>query len=136
MTNLMVREWLNGGLIPLNVSILIVITQSLWVTYRSYGPGWASQPGIASACALLWIFAADLIRSCLAWSYLHAQNLGLPTSHYGYTTTILYIIAGTMATVATFRLIYTLSPSSWGHRAWIAAAILTALFMVGVTTIG
>jgi hypothetical protein len=136
LTNLVIREWINGVLIPLNICIMIIIAHSLFDSYRRYGIGWAKQPGIGSACALWWIFGADLIRSCLAWSFLHGQNLGRPTSHYSYSTTLLYIFAGSIAAAATFRLIFTLSPSSWGHKGWIAAAILTAVFMTAFAVIG
>lgn len=135
MTNLTIREWLNGGLIPLNVCIIIIILHSLWEASRKYGPGWATQPGIASACALLWIFTADLIRSAVAWSLLHDQGRSQPLQYLSSNTTMLYIIAGTMASCATFRLIYTLSPSRWGHWGWVSAAILTTIFMTGIILI-
>ncbi len=135
MTNLLIREWLNGGLIPLNVCIMFIISHSLWTSYCEFGRGWTQRPGIRSACALWWIFLADLIRSCMAWTLLRAQSQGHPIEYLGYTTTMLYIAAAGIATLATFRLIYTLSPSSWGHRAWIGAAVLTAAFMICISFI-
>lgn len=130
MTNLIIREWLNGGLIPLNVCVIFIISHSLWQSWRALGPGWTRSPGVASACAFWWLFVADLIRSIMAWSLLHAQNAGRPLQYLGFTTTMAYIAAASIATLATFRLIYTLSPDSWGHRGWISAAALVAAFMI------
>lgn len=135
MTNLIIREWLNGGLIPLNVCITFVFTHSLYVSWRKYGRGWTKAPGVQSACALWWIFLADLIRSCMAWSLLHAQSSGRPIQYLGYTPTLLYIAAAAIAMGATFRLIYTLGPSEWGHKGWLAALALTAIFMGGLSLI-
>lgn len=129
MTNLLIREWLNGALIPLNICIMIVISKSLWDSRRKFGRGWTRVPGVSSACAFWWIFLADLIRSCMAWHLLHAQNLGQPLNYLTPTTTTAYIAAALMATLATFRLIYTLGPASWGHRGWVVAAVLTVIIV-------
>jgi hypothetical protein len=135
LTNLLIREWLNGGLIPLNVCIILIITHSLWAS-RRFGPGWTKQSGVASACALWWIFAADFIRASMAWSLLHSQNQGRPIPYLGYTTTALYITAAFIAVLATFRLIYTLSPAAWGHKAWLASAGLMVAFMAAIYLLG
>lgn len=135
MNNLLIREWLNGGLISLNACVILIISHSLLLSWRANGKGWTKAPGVASACAFWWLFVADLIRACMAWSLLHAQSSGRPLQYLGFTTTMFYIAAGTIATLATFRLIYTLSPLSWGHRAWVAAAALTGIFMVGLSFI-
>lgn len=132
MTNLVVREWLNAALIPLNVCILIIITHSLWESYKTHGKGWTNAPGVKSACALWWIFLADFIRASMAWSFLNAQNNGNPVEFISYAATIVYLTAALIAAPATFRLIYALSPASWGHKGWASAAILTAAFVIGM----
>jgi hypothetical protein len=38
--------------------------------------------------------------------------------------------------LATFRLIYTLSPTAWGHKAWLAAAGLMVAFMGAIYLLG
>lgn len=141
-TNLLIREWLNGGLIPLNISILLIIAHSLWETRRKYGgSGWWDAPGAKSACALWWIFLADLIRATLAFVILHTQRLNgvhaiRQALYLNDVSTLLYIGAAVIATLATFRLIYALSPARWGHNAWIATAIFTAVFFLLVTLFG
>lgn len=132
MTNLVVREWLNAALIPLNLCILVIISHSLLESYRTHGHGWTNAPGVKSACALWWIFLADFIRASMAWSFLNAQNNGNSVEFISYTSTIVYLTAALIAAPATFRLIYALSPVSWGHKGWAAAAILTLSFVIGM----
>jgi hypothetical protein len=126
VTNILIREWLNGGLIPLNICIIIIISYTLWLARKDYGPGWSKQPGVSSACALWWLFFSDLIRSVLAWQIIHAQRMGRPLDIFENERTVIYIVIAAIATAATFRLIYTLSPDGWGHKAWIFAAVVTA----------
>jgi hypothetical protein len=135
VTNLLIREWLNGGLIPLNVCIIIVISYSLLASRRVSGPGWTKEPGVASACAFWWLFVADLIRAIMAWLLLHAEVTGRSPEYLGYAPTLLYMASAAIAMLATFRLIYTLSPASWGHKAWLAAAGLTVAFIAGLSLI-
>ena len=132
MTNLIVREWLNAALIPLNVCILVIIAHSLLEARRVHGHGWTDAPGVKSACAFWWIFVADLIRASMAWSFLNAQNDGRSTETISNAATIFYLVAAIIAALATFRLIYALSPIAWGHRGWSAAAVLTVLFVVAL----
>src|SRR3954464_7852255 len=110
-----VREWLNGMLIPLTLCIQFIIFRSLWEARKYLGSQWNRAPGVASACALLWIFLADGLRATMAWSLLHQQLTSHEHIEFRYLT-IIYIISGVIAATATFRLIYTLSPARWGHR--------------------
>jgi hypothetical protein len=130
--NLIAREWLNAGLIPLTACIIIIISFTLIDAYRAHGKGWTKVPGVKSACAFWWIFVADLIRACMAWAYLNAQNDGRELATLSSLATILYLVAAIIASLATFRLIHALSPTSWGHKGWVSAAILTVAFMVGL----
>jgi len=132
LTNLIAREWLNAALIPLNACIIIIIGFTLWDAYRRNGAGWTNFPGVKSACALGWIFIADLMRACMAWAFLNAQNDGRPVYAVNSVATVLYLIAAIIAALATFRLIYALSPVAWGHKAWIVAATWTVVFMFGL----
>lgn len=129
----MVREWLNAGLIPLTACILFIIAYSLLESYRLNGRGWTSAPGVKSACALWWIFLADLIRASMAWTLLNAQNEGRASEYLSSSATLFYMAAAVIAALATFRLIYALSPTSWGHSGWVVAAGITAVFMVGLS---
>lgn len=130
MTNLVIREWLNGGLIPLNICVLIMITRQLYFSWTRFGRGWTNQEGIKSACAFWWIFLADLIRASLAWWTLNIQRAGGELPYLGSFATLLYSSAAVIAIVATLRLIYALSPNHWGHKGWIGAAIFCAAFLL------
>lgn len=130
--NLIAREWLNAGLIPLTACIIIIISFTLTDAYKTHGRGWTNVPGVKSACAFWWIFVADLIRACMAWAYLNAQNDGRELATLSRAATVLYLVAAVIASLATFRLIYALSPTAWGHKGWVAAAVLTTAFMVGL----
>lgn len=135
MTNLIAREWLNAALIPLNACIIVIIGFTLWDAYRRNGPGWTQFPGVKSACALGWIFIADLMRASMAWAFLNAQNEGRPLYAVNSAATVAYLIAAIIASLATFRLIYALSPVAWGHKGWVAAAALTLVFMFGLSLV-
>lgn len=129
MDNLLVRELLNAALIPLNFFIIAMISYQLIIARKTYGKGWTKRSGVASACAFWWIFVADFIRSCLAWNFLSEQSATGKIPVISSFTTLGYAIAGTIAVVATFRLLYTLSPSAASHRTWISAVVLTASFI-------
>ena len=133
MTNLLIREWLNGGLIPLNICMITIISITLFRAWRMGGKNWLRLRGIQTACALLWIFIADLIRSIVAWVILHQSqvnpydDLFTPMTHIATAT---YMCAAVIAVTATMRLIYTLSPRNWGHKSWVIALVFTVLFLV------
>lgn len=120
--NVFYREYVNGSLLILNISILMIITHQLNAARSAFGKGWSKEPGVASACAMWWIFLAEAIRSWLAWSTLHSQSLGIVSDEYWRASRAsLWIIAGIIAAIGTARLIYTLSPPNWGHNAWITS---------------
>lgn len=131
----MAREWLNAGLIPLNVCIIVIISYTLVSAYRTHGPGWTNYPGVKSACAFWWIFVADLIRATMAWAFLNAQNEGRPLGGVNNAATVAYLVAAIIACLATFRLIYALSPDSWGHKGWIASLALTVVVVIALSVL-
>lgn len=135
MNNLVIREWLNGGLIPLNICVLFMISRQLFLAWVKYGRGWTQQDGMKSACAFWWIFAADLIRASLAWWTLNIQRAGGELPYLGSIATLLYSLAAAIAILATLRLIYALSPVRWGHKGWIGAAIFCAAFLTALQLI-
>lgn len=136
--NLALREYVNGALLPLNFFVLFIISRQLLKKRASFGKGWSREPGIASACALWWIFVADFVRSGLAWSALHDQAIGHADSflHVSYYRAGLWFFAGAIAAAGTFRLIYTLGPASWGHLGWISAMVLTPLTVFVLSILG
>jgi len=130
--NVFIREWLNGCLIPLNLSMILIITYTVW-RQTGFAYGWSKYPGANSACALWWIFFADLMRAVLAWTILRATELN-PQAFVTYQTmpgaTIGYMVVAVISTCATFRCIYCLTPGKWRHFTWIMTALFSAAFIV------
>lgn len=128
---LIAREYLNAGLIPLTFCIMVIIVHSLYDTHSNLGKkAWKDIPGVGVAVALWWLFFTEFLRANLAWVFLHRQLVGYAITNNAPWVSYLYVISGVIASLATFRLIYKLSPFRWGHKAWIAAAILTGAFLI------
>lgn len=128
--NLVIREWLNGGLLPLNISLVIAIGHSLNRTRIELGSGWQLHPGVASACAFWWIFLADGIRAGLVWITLRTQNRGGSVASIDGLLTHGYMIAATIGVLASLRCIYLATPRKVGHWGWIISALSTLAFVV------
>ena len=135
VTNMEVREYLNAGLIALNGIVLVMIGRQLLHTFRSGGWKWRDQPGAMFAVCLWWSFLSDFARACLAWYLLHEQNSGRAMNYLTPAVTILYISAAVVATAATLRLVYALSPQSWGHRGWVTALVCTVALVFGLNMV-
>lgn len=130
-TNLEVREYLNACLVALNAIVLVMISRQLIRTFRVSGWGWwREHPGAIFLACLWWIFLTDFTRACLAWYLLHQQNQGRSYTFLTPTVTTIYIVTGTIATIATLRLVYAVSPLEWGHKGWLAALALTVATVV------
>lgn len=132
--NIIIREWLNGALIPINLCIIFITVYTVW-NATHFKRGWARRPGASSACALMWVFIADLMRATAAWIILHYTQVSKVefTGYMAPSITAVYMISGVIALSATMRLIYVLSPLSWGHRGWIAALLATIIFLAAVS---
>ncbi len=133
VNNVFIREWLNGCLIPLNISMMAIITYTVW-RQTKFDWGWTKYPGANSACALWWIFFADLVRSILAWSILRGSYINdqmLNTYRPSSGATIVYMVTGLIATVATLRCIWCLTPVRARNITWISALIFTVVFIFG-----
>lgn len=132
--NLIIREWLNGGLLPLNISLVLSIGLFLWTTRREYGPGWSKVDGVPTACALLWIFASDGIRAGLVWNILYKSNAHAPMIEAASVSMVLIniglVLAGIAGLTATMRCIYLFTPPRLGHWYWLASIVATFLFQI------
>lgn len=128
--NLIIREWLNGGLLPLNICLMLAIGHSLNCARREHGRGWTQMPGVASACAFWWIFCADGIRAGLVWLTLRTQNRGGSIAAIDALLTYGYILAAAIGVLASLRCIYLSTPRSVGHWGWILSALSTVAFVV------
>jgi hypothetical protein len=127
--NLIIREWFNGGLVPLNLCLVVVTTMFLWDTLQAHGRGWTRQPGVSSACALWWIFAADAIRAVFVWVILRQQNRGLPIVDFAELANFGFMIAALISLAATLRCIFLFTPKAWGHWGWVGSALITCAFL-------
>ena len=139
--NLIIQEWVNGGLFPLNLSLCIVIAQFLitaWATPLDDGQDrWTDKPGVKTACALFWIFLADAIRSVLVWVTLASTAHPVaPPAPLGAQPLLAVFVSGgltlaaVIALLATFRCVYLFSPPRWGHTYWMLTAATTLGFLI------
>lgn len=129
VNNVLVREWLNGALIPMFALIIMMISYQLYIARKMYGRGWTRRKGVASACAFWWIFVSEFIRSTMAWNFLNQQSTTGKMPALTSFVALAYAAAAAIAFVATLRLVYTLSPPCFSHRSWIGALAITALFL-------
>jgi len=137
INNVFIREWLNGCLIPLNLSMMAIITYTVW-RQTKFTWGWTKYPGANSACALWWIFFADLFRSVMAWAFLRESQINanvLDTYRTAPIATLMYMTAGIIATCAILRCIWCLTPARGRTYTWLGTLVFTVLF-VGMAYVG
>ncbi len=127
--NVVIREWLNGGLLPLNLCLCFVIARFLRDAWQLVGWGMTREPGVRGACALFWIFAADAARAGFVWIILRTQNRHLSAAAIEQISNIGFMIAAAVGLLAILRSIYIFTPKAWGHRGWIFSACITAAFL-------
>lgn len=126
-----IRENVNGAIVPLSAILGIIIGIHMWRAVREYGwLGWRNVEGMGTACILFWVFIAEAIRSLGAWSVLRTGSLGMSTKHVIQWTTLAYLIAGIVVAATFLRCTYFFTPPAWRHKVWIASAIITALFLI------
>ncbi len=166
MNNLIIREWVNGGLLPLNISLVVIIGIFLWDEWvKSQYPGgwrelrihpyihirdhyrrWHRRSGVPTACALIWIFAADAVRAGSAWYILWVANNKLPVRPPVLESMWVssgFIVAGVIGLVASIRCIYLFTPDwdapqwvpskmvpYWRHWYWVTSLMLTFAFQI------
>lgn len=134
---LQLREWLNEILVPLTFCLLVITAHSLWAVRIAYGPKkWRDVVGVGSACALWWLFFTEMIRAFNAWMGIGQELQGGYHVVASKVSMAVYLAISVVAVVATFRLVYALSPPAWGHRAWLAALAFVALFVVAAELLG
>ena len=137
--NLIIREWLNGGLVPLNLSLVFVICLFLWDSYavlhKKMGLRWVDAPGVHTACALAWVFSADALRALSVWVAFRVDTiLALPldinaTSLLIIASTIGVTVASVIGVAATLRCIFLFTPKGWGHWYWIGTVLVDATWL-------
>lgn len=133
--NLIIREWLNGSLLPLSVALAFIIGVFLFNTWRAHGGGlswaWTEDGGVKSACAFFWLFVFESMRAGTVWVLLRIANDGQRvTAALDYVVNITFIVSAAGLIIAFFRCCFIFSPNSWGHRYWIGALFVTIGFLV------
>jgi hypothetical protein len=139
--NLIIREWLNGGLLPLNLSLVLVIGLFLFDSWRTPDVRtWLDMnrvPGVSTGCALLWIFIADALRAGTAWVVLRELNDGGPrvlaqgvVPETMVAINVAFILAGVIGLLASVRCIYLFTPQWLGHWYWIGTVAVMLTFQV------
>ena len=151
--NLIIREWVNGGLLPLNISLVIVVVLFLFDEWKNtqypggwrelkihpyshlknHYLGWHKRSGVPTACALIWIFAADAIRAGSAWYILWTSNNRIPAPTSSIDNLFVgggFVLAGIIGLIASVRCIYLFTPSRLRHWYWIVSVLVTIGFQL------
>lgn len=129
--NVVIREWLNGALFPLSLSLAFIISVHLWDVWKENGRGWTRLPGVKVSCSFWWLFCAESVRAGIVWVLLRIQNDGQAvTETLGLAASWGFVFGATALIGAFLRTIYTLTPARWGHRYWIAAVAISVLFLI------
>lgn len=152
-----IREVINGAGMILFLTLSIMILTFLWDTWvenssatifikRRQGMNppvrdWRTVPGVPTACALWWVFAAETYRTGAIW-YLYNVGRHLHTSPYptatapgigvfgeaGFGTSFGYLVAGIAMICGLQRCIYIFTPPEWKKRVWVYASIGAVVF--------
>ena len=133
--NLIIREWLNGSLLPLSLSLTFIIGVFLFNNWRGDGGGWTlrwtKRRGIKVSCALFWLFAAESIRAGTVWALLRIANDNQRVTDILDFFVNVGFIAGAIALIGAFlRCNFLFTPQRWGHWYWVASLIVTILFLI------
>jgi hypothetical protein len=140
----LMREIINGVAFILLLTLTLMITVFLWDTAVKEWPksmsDWWKVPGVHTACALFWIFAAEAYRTCNVWITYNlgkvadnatlSQSIGVGMfSASSVASTIGYLAAGVIFCLGLARAIYIFTPPEWKHRVWIYASVGAGIFV-------
>jgi hypothetical protein len=129
----LIREWVNGQLLPLNLSLVVATGLFLWQKLTAtigdgiYVGGWRryqETPGVRTACVLFWVFLGEAIRAGAAWS---ALKFGASTAE---VVSVLFMLGGVVLLLACLRCAFIFTEEWAGHRYWIATVALMAVFWI------
>jgi hypothetical protein len=111
----------------LAIILLIFIIENRW----RHGEAWAEQEGVATASFLFFLFAAYASRAWLVWLGLRIVNDGGTLPPWLVTaSSVGFIVTGVILIAAMIRGTYLFTPERWGHRYWIFAVAITAIFLL------
>lgn len=141
----LIREVINGFTMVLCLTLAIMIAVFMWDTFVEYSEKrfreligssnrtWSHAPGVPTACALWWIFAAEAYRTGAVWTLYQLgkreNDNGAFFATAGYFTSYGYLLAGIALIGGLLRAIYIFTPPEWKSKAWIYAAVGAAIFV-------
>ena len=134
VSNLIIREWLNGSLFPLSLNLSIIIAVFMWDSYIyaiTHKKRWFTLEGVPTACALFWIFTLDGVRAVSVWIILRFANDGHVVPEWVREWTNYALITAALGLVLTMlRCTYLFTPPRWGNRYWVYSLLSTLAFLV------
>lgn len=159
----LIREWINGYAAVLCMALTSMIVVYMWDTFVEYSSAtvfvklggvfegrrrplpaerdWRHAPGIPTACALFWVFAAESYRTSCVWALYQigkAQGTNVASVFFdstSYWSSYGYLLAGIALNGGLLRAIYIFSPPDWKRAVWKLAAVAAALFCASPTII-
>lgn len=141
----LIREVINGFCMVLFLALSLMVLVFMWDTWISANPkrDWRTAPGMPTACALWWIFAAEAYRTGAIWFLYnigkHMHRSPYPTAdgagvgvfgEAGFGSSFGYLIAGVMLIGGLQRAIFIFTPPEWKSAVWIYATIGAGVFCV------
>lgn len=159
----LIREVINGVGMVLFLTLTLLVMVFMWDTWvenSSYmmllrsrsgltvtSRDWRETPGIPTACALWWVFAAETYRTgAIWWLYnvgrhhhriQHTTDISGPGvgvfNEAGFFASFGYLIAGVMLCGGLLRAIYIFTPPGWKHKVWVYASLASVLFILSPT---
>jgi hypothetical protein len=140
----LIREWINGSAMILCLTLTIMICIFMWdtaVEWYASNSGksfartkrhWSFSPGIKTACALFWVFAAETYRTGAVWFLYqigkNAKDVGAFFDAGAYWSSYGYLMAGIALNGGLLRAIYIFTPPDWKDYVWILSLIAAVLF--------
>lgn len=132
--NLVIREWLNGALFPLNVALTFAIGVYLGQSFleaRNQCVSFRYMSGVQTACSLWWVFLCEAIRSGAVYASLNAGNrdVELPPQAQEFASVSL-AVAALILCITLLRCIYLFTPRSWAGYFTFASVLVTCAFLI------
>jgi hypothetical protein len=137
----LIREWINGSSMILCLTLTCMISIFMWDTAldwysqieRPRGRSWTKGPGVQTACALWWVFAAETYRSGAVWvlyqmGKAHGDVGVFFNVNHSLITSYGYLLAGIALNLGLLRAIYIFTPPEWKSKVWVYSAIGALLF--------
>lgn len=133
-SHLLIREWLNGSLLPLTLNLSIVIGIYLSQSFldsRRFGRRFMNTPGIHTALVLFWVFFAESARAGSVWFSLRMQNAGreIPPD-VGNLLNVMLVMCGVILVTAVLRCTYLFTPPKVRNVIWIYSLFVTVTFVI------